>query len=91
MSEDDCTDEEKMFDYLCKILRKEAYDHTGLVYGMGHAVYTMSDPRAVLLKEKASELATVMGKEDEFKLYQNIEKLTPRAFEKIRGQKNCCF
>ncbi|MBE7065361.1 MAG: citrate/2-methylcitrate synthase [Ruminococcaceae bacterium] len=83
---DDCTDEDKMFDYLCKILRKEAYDHTGLVYGMGHAVYTMSDPRAVLLKEKATELATVMGKEDEFKLYQNIEKLTPKAFELIRGK-----
>ena len=84
---EDCTDEEQMFDYLCKILRKEAYDHSGLVYGMGHAVYTMSDPRAVLLKEKAEELAHVMGKEDEFKMYENIEKLTPKAFETVRGQR----
>ena len=82
----DWTDEEELLNYLIKIMRKEAYDKSGLVYGMGHAVYTLSDPRAVLLKEKAEELAIVTGNEKEFKLYSNIEKLTPRAFEIVRGE-----
>ena len=82
----DWNDEEELLNYLVKIMRKEAYDHSGLVYGMGHAVYTLSDPRAVLLKEKAEELAIVTGHEKEFKLYANIEKLTPKAFEIVRGQ-----
>ena len=47
----------KLKDYLLKIIRKEAFDRKGLIYGMGHAVYTLSDPRAVLLKKKAHELA----------------------------------
>lgn len=54
----DWTDEDELLEYLVKIMRKDAYDHTGLIYGMGHAVYTLSDPRAVLLKEKAEELAS---------------------------------
>ena len=77
-------DEEEIFEYLCKILRKEAYDKTGLIYGIGHAVYTISDPRAVLLKEKASELAASSGFEKEFNLYTSIEKLAPEAFAKVK-------
>lgn len=66
--------------YLRKILRREAFDGSGLVYGMGHAVYTLSDPRAVLLKEKASELAKVTGLEKEFDLYRRVERLSPDIF-----------
>jgi len=81
----DITSESELYDYLVKILKKEAFDKSGLVYGMGHAVYTLSDPRAVLLKEKAEELALATGHEKEFKLYSNIEKLTPKAFKEVRG------
>ncbi len=73
----DWTDERQVKEYLAKIVRKEAFDRTGLVYGMGHAVYTLSDPRAVLLKAKAEELAKEKQREDEFHLYHLIEKLTP--------------
>jgi len=77
-------DEEEVFEYLCKILRKEVYDKSGLIYGIGHAVYTVSDPRAVLLKEKAEKLAAISGFEKEYKLYTIIEKLAPEAFLKIK-------
>ena len=78
------SDRQEVYDYLCKILRKEAYDGSGLIYGIGHAVYTVSDPRAVLLKEKASELATISGNEEEYKLYTLIEELAPEAFAKVK-------
>lgn len=78
-------DEEEIADYLTKILKKEAFDKSGKVYGMGHAIYTLSDPRAILLKEKARELAKEKGKEAEFNLYNSIEKLTPRVFAKYKG------
>lgn len=74
---DDITDEKKVYDYLVKIINKEAYDGSGLIYGMGHAVYTVSDPRAVLLKQKAAELAEVTGNMDEYQLYRRIEAFTP--------------
>lgn len=74
------SDKGKLADYLRKILRKEVYDRTGLIYGIGHAVYTLSDPRAVLLKEKARKLAELKGLEAEFQLYDDIEKLTPEVF-----------
>lgn len=60
-------------DYLTKILRKEAFDHTGLIYGMGHAVYTLSDPRAVILKEYAKSLSIEKGLTEEFELYEKVE------------------
>lgn len=66
--------------YLAKIINKNAYDGSGLVYGMGHAIYTLSDPRAVLLKTKAKELAKEKDKLAELELYQNIEELTPNVF-----------
>lgn len=61
--------------YLGKILDKEAFDKSGLIYGMGHAVYTESDPRQVILKEYAQKLAKEKGKMDEFELYANVEKI----------------
>ncbi len=81
---DDITDEKKVYDYLVKIINKEAYDGSGLIYGMGHAVYTMSDPRAVLLKQKAEELAEVTGNMDEYQLYRRIEAFTPEIFAKYK-------
>jgi len=81
-------DEEEVAAYLLKILRKEANDHTGIIYGIGHAVYTISDPRAILLKEKARELATEAGKTDEFELYSIVEKLTPEVFRQFKGEQS---
>ena len=80
----DWKDEDEVASYISKILNKEAHDKTGLVYGMGHAVYTKSDPRAVILKAKARELAEVKGRLDEYILYMNVEKVTPKLFQKIK-------
>ena len=80
----DWGDEEEVSNYLTKMLRKEAHDRTGLVYGMGHAVYTKSDPRALILKEKAQELAKVKGRSDEYQLYEYVEKLTPGLFATVK-------
>lgn len=81
-------DEAEVANYLLKILKKEANDHTGIIYGIGHAVYTISDPRAILLKEKARELATEAGKTDEFELYSLVEKLTPEVFRRFKGEQS---
>lgn len=81
----DWDDEEEIASYLTKILKKEAHDKTGLIYGIGHAVYTLSDPRAVILKEKANELAAEKGRSDEYRLYANIEKLAPGLFQKVKN------
>jgi citrate synthase len=81
-------DEAEVANYLLKILRKEANDHTGIIYGIGHAVYTISDPRAILLKEKARDLATEAGKTDEFELYSLVEKLTPEVFRQFKGEQS---
>lgn len=77
--------EKEVADYLVKILRKEVFDKTGLVYGIGHAVYTISDPRAVILKKYAKELAKENNREEEFHLYETIERLTPSLFYEIKG------
>lgn len=81
----DWRDEGSLRDYLVKIIKKEAYDKSGLVYGMGHAVYTLSDPRAQLLKTKALEMAESTGYLDEFKMYERIESMTPELFAEIKG------
>lgn len=73
----DWTDENEIEWYLKKIVQKEAFDKSGLVYGLGHAVYTLSDPRSVLLKKKAIDLAKEKGRMDEFNLYRLIEKIAP--------------
>lgn len=77
-------DEAEVAAYIEKILRKEAFDGSGLIYGMGHAVYTLSDPRAILLKQKAIELAKEKGMDKEFNLYATIERLTPDIFSKVK-------
>lgn len=78
-------DEDEVADYMRKVIRKEANDHTGLIYGMGHAVYTISDPRAVILKKKAMELAKGKEIEAEFRLLETVERLTPEVFKEVKG------
>ena len=70
----DWTSKEEVCGYLQKILDKKAFDGSGLIYGMGHAVYTLSDPREVILKEFARKLAHEKGRDDEFALYELVEK-----------------
>ena len=74
-------------DYLRRIIRKEAGDKSGKIYGMGHAIYTMSDPRAVLLKKFAKELAIKRGFKDRFELIESVERLTPEVFLEEKGDK----
>ena len=69
-------DEDEITAYLTKILHKEAFDHSGLIYGMGHAVYTYSDPREVILKQYAKKLSDAKGTEAEFALLDRIEKIS---------------
>lgn len=82
---DDSTDDNQVKDLLAKIIKKEAGDGSGLVYGMGHAVYTLSDPRAVLLKKSAKKLAFEHGFEKEFLTLEAVERLTPEVFSEIKG------
>ena len=83
----DPTDDGQIADYLAKIIRKEAGDHSGLIYGMGHAVYTLSDPRAVILKEEARKYAEKTGNTEKFNLIDAVERLTPEVFLKEKGNK----
>lgn len=78
-------DEGEVADFLRKILHKEAFDRTGLIYGMGHAVYTLSDPRAVILKANAEKLAKGTEFEREFDLLKKVEELTPELFAEVKG------
>jgi len=71
--------------YIAKLLRKEAYDRSGLIYGMGHAVYTLSDPRCILLRDEAEKLAKQVGRVDEFNLHKKVEKLAPEVFKEIKN------
>ncbi|EGW36741.1 citrate/2-methylcitrate synthase [Desulfosporosinus sp. OT] len=75
-------DNEEIKDYLAKILKKEAFDRSGLIYGIGHAVYSVSDPRAVIFKEYVAQLAKEKGLEDEYKLYAKVEELAPEMIGK---------
>ncbi len=70
-------DEESLKAYLNKILDKEAFDKTGLIYGMGHAIYTKSDPRANVFKSFVEDLAKEKGRLKDFRYYRNIERLAP--------------
>ncbi|MDR0330221.1 MAG: citrate/2-methylcitrate synthase [Chitinispirillales bacterium] len=83
----DWADDGEVAAYLSKIIRKEAFDRSGLVYGMGHAVYTYSDPRAVILRSKAEELATSKECLPEFNLLRSVERLTPAVFAEVKGNK----
>lgn len=83
----DWADEDEIKTYLKKIIDGKAFDNSGKIYGIGHAVYTLSDPRAILLKEKAKLLAAEKGIAKEYLLYENVEKLAPVAFEELKGSK----
>ena len=78
-------DDHEVKEFLRRILRKQEGDRSGLIYGMGHAVYTLSDPRAVILKENALKLAKGTEFEREFMLLDAIERLTPEVFAEERG------
>ena len=87
----DWSNENEVSEYLRKIIRKEAFDRKGLIYGQGHAVYTISDPRAILLRDKAEALAKETGCMEEFNLYRTIEKLAPKVFaEEKNSDKQIC-
>ncbi len=87
----DWEDVDEVEHYLTKIAKKEAGDGSGLIYGMGHAIYTRSDPRAVLLKDFAKKVAEQKGYSKEFQLFETVEQLTPGVLSKVRGeQKSVC-
>ena len=81
----DWTSESEVEEYLFKILNKKCNDFSGKIYGIGHAVYTVSDPRAILLRERARDLAIEKGQIEEFDLYTLVEKLAPNAVAKFKG------
>ncbi len=78
-------DEEEIARYLMRIVKKDAYDRSGLLYGIGHAVYTLSDPRAVLLREKIRELAEAKSMAEEFGIYERVAKIAPVVFKNERN------
>ena len=80
----DLTDDEEIEAYLTKILEKQVFDKMGLIYGMGHAVYTISDPRQMILRGAVKKLAQAEGYEDDFNLYERVERLAPMVIGKKR-------
>lgn len=87
----DVHSDEEMKNYLAKIINKEAGDHSGLIYGIGHAVYTKSDPRAQILKRHSKDLAYEKGMQREYDCLCQIEKLAPVVFKELKGStKNVC-
>ncbi len=80
----DWNDEEEIANYLVKILNKEAFDHSGLIYGIGHAVYSLSDPRATIFKAYVEKLAAEKGLTEEFNLFSKVERLAPEVIGKVR-------
>ena len=80
----DTNNESEIAEYLTKLLDKEAFDRAGLIYGMGHAVYSISDPRADLLREYAAKLSVEKGMQEEFRLYETVEKLAPKIIAEKR-------
>ena len=79
------SDEDEIYSYLSSLVRKEKGDGSGLVYGFGHAIYTLSDPRAVILKRTAEKLAEEKDMLKEFELYKTVEKLTPDVLLNVKG------
>lgn len=87
----DWEDEEELKGYLRKLLHKEAFDHAGLIYGMGHAVYSISDPRAKVFKGFVQKLSVEKGREKEFALYDRVERLASQVIgEERRIYKGVC-
>ncbi len=81
----DVYDDDEVAAYMVKLLRKEAGDKSGLIYGMGHAVYTLSDPRAVILKREAEKVAKKSGLLEDYALLSTVERLTPELMQQERG------
>ena len=80
----DYKDEEAVTDYLSRVLKKEEFDKSGLIYGMGHAIYTLSDPRKVILKDCVQKLAKEKGRMEEFALYDSVERISAELITKSR-------
>jgi len=80
----DWSDEKEISEYLAKILNKQAFDKSGLIYGMGHAIYSVSDPRAEVFRGFVKKLCDEKGMQKEYTLYSNIERLAPQVIEKSR-------
>ena len=80
----DWKDDEEISRYLARLLNKDAFDHAGLIYGVGHAVYSKSDPRAVIFKGFVERLSEEKGLHDEFELYNSVERLAPAVIAKER-------
>lgn len=80
----DWTDEAEIEKYLIKLLKKEAFDRSGLIYGVGHAVYSLSDPRTLVLRDYVRSLAKEKGMEDEMRLYEKVEKIAPELIGQSR-------
>lgn len=80
----DCSDKEALADYLTKIINRDAFDRKGLVYGMGHAIYSLSDPRERIFKGYVEKLAAEKGRGDDLTLYRNVEELAPQLIAKHR-------
>ena len=80
----DYSDRDEIAAYLSKILDKEVFDGKGLIYGMGHAVYSLSDPRERVFKHYVEKLAMEKGREEDMQLYQNIEELAPQLIAEKR-------
>ena len=88
---EDPTNDDEVREFLRKIIRKERGDGSGLIYGMGHAVYTLSDPRAQILKTHAKSLAYKNGYDEEYEMLCSIERLAPQVFaEEKHGPKKVC-
>ena len=80
----DWSDDKEISAYLEKMLNKNAFDNSGLIYGIGHAVYSLSDPRALIFKKHVEQLANEKGLVDEFALYSKVEVLAPEVIGKVR-------
>ena len=80
----DWSNEDEITEYLLKILRKEAFDKSGLIYGIGHAVYTKSDPRAEILRKYTVQLAEEKNRMEEFELYEKVARIAPELMKEER-------
>ena len=80
----DFGDKDEIAAYLTKIIEKQTFDRKGLIYGMGHAVYSLSDPRERIFKGYVQQLATEKNRQEDFRLYQNIEELAPQIIAQKR-------
>ena len=83
----DWKDDDEVAACLTRILLREGFDHSGLIYGMGHAIYTLSDPRAKMLKHFSRDLAEKKGMTDRLELIESVERLTPGVFSRVTGKK----